>query len=151
IAPKVTNADFDGPGKNEDFGMEQVTGDPKDRYKFRTSPLRNVALQPAFFHNGAFPTLEEAVRHHLDVRKSALNYTPVGRMPADLAGPTGPIKPVLDRLDPLVAKPTPLTEQELRQLVDFVRYGLLDARALPQNLIRLIPARVPSGRPVLRF
>ena len=24
-----------------------------DRYKFRTSPLRNVALQPAFFHNGA--------------------------------------------------------------------------------------------------
>lgn len=25
-----------------------------DRYKFRSSPLRNVALQPAFFHNGAF-------------------------------------------------------------------------------------------------
>jgi hypothetical protein len=50
-----------------------------------------------------------------------------------------------------VAKPTVLTELEIRQLVDFVGNGLLDARALPQNLTRLIPARVPSGRPVLRF
>ena len=58
---------FDGPGEDEDFGLEQVTGDPADRYKFRTSPLRNVALQPAFFHNGAFTRLEDAIRHHLDV------------------------------------------------------------------------------------
>ena len=48
IAPKGTNNAFDGPGANEDFGKEQVTGDPADRYKFRTSPLRNVAIQPAF-------------------------------------------------------------------------------------------------------
>jgi cytochrome c peroxidase len=48
------NIIFDGPGKDEDFGLEQVTGNPADRYKFRTSPLRNVAVQPAFFHNGAF-------------------------------------------------------------------------------------------------
>ena len=34
---------FRWPGANEDFGKEQVTGDPADRYKFRTSPLRNVA------------------------------------------------------------------------------------------------------------
>jgi len=36
------------------FGREQITGDPQDRYKFRTSPLRNVAVQPTFMHNGAF-------------------------------------------------------------------------------------------------
>ena len=54
-------------------------------------------------------------------------------------------------LNDLGRRLTPLTEQEFRQLVDFVRYGLLDARALPQNLVRLIPPRVPSGRPVLRF
>ena len=41
IAPQVTNNQFDGPGANEDFGLEQITGDPADRYKFRTSPLRN--------------------------------------------------------------------------------------------------------------
>ena len=66
IAPQVTNNTFDGPGANEDFGREQVTGDPADRYKFRTSPLRNVAVQPTFMHNGAFTSLEDAVRHHLE-------------------------------------------------------------------------------------
>src|SRR5204863_8185833 len=48
------NVIFDGPGQNEDFGLEQITGNPADRYKFRSSPLRNAVLQPAFFHNGAF-------------------------------------------------------------------------------------------------
>ena len=46
------NVRFDGPGQDEDFGLEQITGDAADRYKFRSSPLRNAALQPAFFHNG---------------------------------------------------------------------------------------------------
>ena len=50
VAPLVGNVVFDGPGTNEDFGLEQVTGNPNDRYAFRTSPLRNLALQPAFFH-----------------------------------------------------------------------------------------------------
>lgn len=151
IAPKVTNAQFDGPKKNEDFGLEQVTGKAADRYKFRTAPLRNAALMPAYFHNGAFTTLEDAIRHHLDVRQSAMKYTPVGRLPADLAGPTGPIEPVLARLDPLLAKPTVLTNNEFGQLVEFVRLGLLDKRALPKNLARLIPPVVPSSRPVMRF
>src|SRR4051812_15252072 len=93
VAPTNTNADFDGPGGDEDFGLEQVTGDRADRYKFRTGPLRNLALQPAFFHNGAYATLEEAVAHHLDVYESVKNYTPVGRLPEDLTGPLGPMKP----------------------------------------------------------
>jgi len=67
---------FDGPGENEDFGLEQITGDPTDRYKFRTSPLRNVALQPAFFHNGAFTRLKDAIRYHLDAPAFAGTYNP---------------------------------------------------------------------------
>ncbi len=71
IAPEVRNptagnVTFDGPGQNEDFGLEQVTSNPNDRYMFRTSPIRNVALQPAFFHNGTFTRLEDAIRFHLD-------------------------------------------------------------------------------------
>src|SRR5262249_6480980 len=38
------NVIFDGPRQDEDFGLEQITGSPADRYKFRSSPLRNVAL-----------------------------------------------------------------------------------------------------------
>lgn len=150
VAPTRTNATFDGPGADEDFGLEQVTGDPRDRYKFRTAPLRNTALQPAFFHNGAYTTLEEAVYHHLHPA-SALRYSPVRRLPADLAGPTGPIRPVLARLDPRIANPPRLTEAEFRDLVTFVRSGLLDRRLRGDRLVELIPERLPSGLRPLRF
>jgi cytochrome c peroxidase len=103
-------------------------------------------------HNGAFTRLEDAIRHHLDVRTSANNYDPAAAGVApDLRGPLGPILPVLARLDPLVAQPTPLTNDEFNWLVDFVRNGLLDNGATPQQLRYLVPKTVPSGRPVLTF
>jgi cytochrome c peroxidase len=152
IAPVAGNVTFDGPGQNEDFGLEQITGNPNDRYKFRTSPIRNVGLQPAFFHNGAFTRLEDAVRHHLDVFLSARSYSPgAAGVDPDLTAPMGPIEPVLARVDPILATPINLTADEFRQLVDFVRNGLLDQRAKPENLRKLIPRSVPSGFPVLRF
>jgi cytochrome c peroxidase len=152
IAPVAGNVVFDGPDQNEDFGLEQVTGDRSDRYKFRTSSIRNVALQPAFFHNGAFTRLEDAVRHHLDVFTSARNYSPAhAGVDADLTAPMGPIEPVLERVDQILISPIVLTEEEFNQLVDFVRNGLLDQRAKPENLRRLIPRSVPSRFPVLRF
>ena len=73
------NVVFDGPGEDEDFGLEQVTLDSRDRYKFRTSPLRNLALQPAYFHNGAFTRLEDAVRYHLDAQAMSHALRPGGR------------------------------------------------------------------------
>jgi len=152
IAPSVGNVTFDGPGQNEDFGLEQVTGNSADRYKFRTSPLRNIALQPAFFHNGAFTRLEDAIRHHLDVFASAHNYNAeIAGVDKDLMAPMGPIEPVLARVDPILATPIKLTNDEFQQLVDFVRNGLLDRKAKPANLKRQIPKSVPSGFPVLKF
>jgi cytochrome c peroxidase len=151
FGPGTGNFAFVGPGENEDFGAADLTGLQRDRYKFRTSPLRNIALQPAFFHNGAFTRLEDAIAHHLDVHRSARTYDPArAGLPPDLHQ-TGPIEPVLARLDPGVAQPRRLTTQEFNDLVAFVRFGLLDSRALPQNLRRLIPSTVPSGRPVLLF
>lgn len=152
IAPAWTNATFDGPGLNEDFGLEQVTGDPADRYKFRTSPLRNVAVQPTFMHNGAFTRLDDAIRHHLNITDSVLHYTPASQnLPADLSGPGGPMAPVLARLDPVLSTPILLTELQFDQLLAFVSHGLLDPRATPGRLQRLVPQTVPSGRPVLVF
>jgi len=152
IAPSLTNNSFDGPGANEDFGREQATGDPADRYKFRTSPLRNVAVQPTFMHNGAYTNLEDAIRHHLNVADAALHYTPTSQgLAADLVGPLGPLAPVLARVDPLLAEPIPLTEAQFQQLVAFVREGLLDPRARPERLRRLVPQHLPSGRPPLIF
>ena len=42
-------------------------------------------------------------------------------------------------------------DDQFRQLVDFVRNGLLDPKARPENLRKLIPRRVPSGRPIQVF
>ncbi|MDF3036328.1 MAG: hypothetical protein K0S28_1602, partial [Paucimonas sp.] len=96
------NTVFDGPGEDEDFGLEQITGNPADRYKFRTSPLRNVALQPTFFHNGAFTRLQDALQYHVDTIASARKYpggtdtaaarpAARGAGSADAAGIPGPV------------------------------------------------------------
>ena len=146
------NIVFDGPGEDEDFGAEQFSGNPIDRYKFRTAPLRNLVLAPAFFHNGAFTRLDDAIRHHLDVYTSARLYNPKSAgVDADLRYRLGPIEPVLERLDPLLQSPTVLTMQQFNDLVQFVKTGLLDGRARKENLCRLIPRVVPSGLDVPSF
>ena len=146
------NVIFDGPGKDEDFGLEQITGNPADRYKFRSSPLRNAALQPAFFHNGAYTRLDDAIRHHLDVYQSARYYNPIAAgLDSDLTRHLGPIEPVLARVDPILAKPIHLISDEFQNLVAFVRNGLMDDRAKKENLCKLVPNTVPSGFSVLRI
>jgi cytochrome c peroxidase len=150
IAPAFANVVFDGPGANEDFGLEQASGNPADRYAFRTSPLRNVALQPAFMHNGAFVELEDAIRYHLDAVGGAVTYTTTG-LPPDLRGPTGPIAPVVARLDPRLRQPVQLSDEEFQSLVDFVRNGLLDPAAKPHRLRRLVPEKLPGGRSTMLF
>jgi cytochrome c peroxidase len=146
------NVLFDGKNKDEDFGSEQITGKSEDRFKFRSSPLRNVALQPAFFHNGAFTRLEDAVSHHLNVLQSNRNYDPVAAgVDQDLCLRKGPSNTVLNRLDPLIKEPLQLRQQDFQDLVEFVRNGLLDSGALPASLCKMIPQHVPSGIPVIRF
>ena len=146
------NVLFDGPGQDEDFGLEQISGNPQDRYRFRTAPLRNVAVAPGFFHNGAFVNLEDAIRHHLNVKKSARNYNPAkAGVPDDLAHRVGPIEPVLKLLDPLLQSPISLKKGEFDDLLSFVRFGLLDERAKAENLCKLVPNKVPSGMKVLQF
>ena len=152
LVPSDTNNTFDGPGLNEDFGREDFTGDPADRYAFRTAPLRNLALSPAFMHDGAFTTLGAAIRHHLNARASLLAYDPMAQgLPTDLTGAIGPTAPLLAALDPLLAKPIVLTASEFNDLVAFVRDALLDPRTTPANLRKLIPRALPSGQPPLNF
>jgi len=146
------NMIFDGAGQDEDFGLEQITGNPDDRYKFRSSPLRNVALQPAFFHNGAFGRLEDAIRHHLNVFESVNNYNAkTAGIDKDLTHRIGPMEPVLQRLDPLLITPIKLKQREFDDLVAFVRNGLLDKRARKENLCALVPRKLPSGYSTMVF
>lgn len=143
------NVIFDGPGENEDFGYEQTEHNQTLRYTFRTAPLRNLKVAPAYFHNGAFGTLEAAIAHHLDVEASLRHYDPdANNVPADLS--PGPFEGILTAgIDPLVQTPIRLTKKEFRDLVEFVRDGLFDERVL--QLCRRIPNSVPGGLPLQRF
>ena len=143
------NVIFDGPGEDEDFGVQQTSGDPAQRYQFRTAPLRNLAVAPAFFHNGAVGSIEAAIRHHLNAEQSARNYDARrNRLPQDLE--VGPIEPVLAAgIDPLLDTPRSLNSNQVKELVAFVSDSLLDPRVL--DFCRLVPDRVPSGLPVAKF
>jgi cytochrome c peroxidase len=58
-----------GFGKNGfgiDLGRFNVTHDPKDLYKFRTTPLYNVQKTGPYGHSGSVATLEEAIIAHFD-------------------------------------------------------------------------------------
>lgn len=164
IAPKfgkgTGNVPFrDGAGEvaedgSYDFGLAEITDPPNegDRFKFRTSPLRNVHLQPTFFHNGSFTRLEDAIWHHLEPVASARSYDPAqAGVDPDLWGNRAPMDPILAGLDPLVQRRIVLSEQEFTDLVEFVRFGLLDPQATPEHLMTLMPTAVPSGRPLQTF
>jgi cytochrome c peroxidase len=151
IVPLDSNAEYDGPGANEDFGLERVTGNPDDRYRFRTTPLRNASFQPTFMHNGAFVCMEDAIRHHTHMYASIETYT-TSRLEPSLHGGLGPSGPMVERAHKFSKEPrADLTDDEVRILTDFVRNGLSDPDAHPDALRHLIPDAVPSGLPVHDF
>jgi cytochrome c peroxidase len=144
---------FDGPAQNEDYGLEDITHDPADRYKFRTPPLRNLVMQPSYFHNGAFNDLALAIRHHLDVVTSATNYLPAQNgVPPDLRKNRPPVQNVLTtNLDPLVATPLVLTDEEFAQLFAFVSHALYDPKDSRGTNCGRIPLRLPSRKQPMVF
>jgi cytochrome c peroxidase len=48
----------------KDLGRYEITLDPKDRWAYRTPPLRNVALTAPYMHDGSLPSLEAVVEFY---------------------------------------------------------------------------------------
>ena len=53
-----------GAVRENDLGRYEVTLDPKDRWKYRTPGLRNVALTAPYMHNGEFLSLDEVIQFY---------------------------------------------------------------------------------------
>ncbi|MEQ9323147.1 MAG: hypothetical protein RIF41_28530, partial [Polyangiaceae bacterium] len=47
-----------------DVGRQGVTGDPEDRFAFRTPSLRNVVHSAPYMHDGAYPELGAVFIHY---------------------------------------------------------------------------------------
>ena len=146
-----SNMIFDGPGENEDFGAQQISGDPADRYKFRTAPLRNIALAARVLPQRRVHALEDAIRHHLDAVRSAPLQPEEGRhRQGSDAAQMGPPSSRARSLDPELAGGIQLTPIAARDLTQFVKTGLLDPRAR-KRISATWSQSVPSRLPALTF
>ena len=140
----------DGKGREQpfDLGRARETGNDCDRYAFRTPPLRNIALTGPWMHDGAFTTLEETVRHHLDPITSLQNYDP-SQLTVLLADKCQDQPESLAAIELWyknnASTGVQLSNEELRLLLAF-----LDSLTSPSalDLSHTIPASVPSGLPV---
>lgn len=79
-----------------DVGLYEITQNPADRWKYRTSSLRNVALTAPYMHDGSMETLQEVVEF----------YNQGGH--------------ANENLDPLI-RPLQLSRQDINDLVAFMR------------------------------
>ncbi|WP_240705147.1 cytochrome-c peroxidase [Pacificoceanicola onchidii] len=135
-----------------DVGRMTVSDDPEDAYRFRVPFLRNVALTAPYGHNGAMPTLEAMVRHHLDPeqsnaawREEMASLPPVSWLEEEdfmllaNAAETGRIRAKIDIDLPV------LSDAEVADIVAFL-HGLTGETALQRPMGR--PDTVPSGLPV---
>lgn len=146
-----------GPGKaasferhQRDVGRMRVTGDPVDAYAFRTPSLRNVAHTGPYGHSGAYGTLEEVVRHHLDPIGALNSYLETSAvLPAEIGRGDFAVMQDADEVARIAAAnslmPNDLNAREIGQIIAFLN-ALTDPQSLKGALG--IPALVPSGLPI---
>ena len=159
----------------EDEGRYRVTFDPADMFRFRTPSLRNVVRTGPWGHAGAYATLEQVVRHHLDPVTALDAYEPEANPLPELGGLIeqsgtasklvfAAVNPArrkafmqrdrwVQETEPLRARlaeanqlePIPLSDGDVVDLLTF-----LETLTDPKSVDRpdLVPASVPSGLPV---
>lgn len=138
-----------GPSAPLDLGRGAITGDKNENFRFRTPSLRNIELEGPYMHNGAFRSLEDTIRHHLDPVASLENYDD-SQVEFEIAG-TFQNDPntlffLLSTLDPALAiDGRPLRDSDVNDLLSFMS-ALTDPSS--SNLFRLVPDSVVSGLPL---
>jgi len=94
------NNGLDTDAEMTDPGLQQATGNPSDRGKFKVPTLRNIELTAPYMHDGRFATLEEVVNHY------------------DLGGkPSATVDPLMKHVN----EGLNLTLQERTDLVNFLK------------------------------
>ncbi|MDJ0992075.1 MAG: cytochrome c peroxidase [Dinoroseobacter sp.] len=140
-----------GPGRTRqwdpmprDVGRVGESNRLEDSYRFRTPSLRNVALTAPYGHNGAYPTLETMVRHHVDPDAARAAWKP--------ALAALPEVPWLEEIDFVIQ--TDRLEMARQAATRDIRIGLLDEDKI-SDLVAFLHALTgktadgprPLGRP----
>lgn len=141
IGPGVGN----GAG-NDDFGRENVTGSAADRYRFRTSPLRNVELTAPYGHDGAILDLRSFIAHYSESDAKLLGFDDSGLEPLLQGTMVNNVLDIINTRDPIIVGVV-FDDTILDELMDYMS-ALTDEAA--RDVRRLTPKRVPSKLPVDR-
>jgi cytochrome c peroxidase len=149
IIPQFGPGQGQGNQLREDFGFENTTNNPQNRFQFRVPSLRNVSITGPYMHNGAFTTLTEVVQHYRDKAASTNAFTGQNMVQAaDLAPTLLPTQNVLQNPSQLFLQvPGNLPAQQVADIVAFLQ-ALTDPAAV--NRLNEIPVQVPSGLQVDR-
>ena len=116
----------------DDLGRFAVTGDPADKFRFRTPPLRNVAQSSPYFHDGSSVTLSEAIKRH-SLSGGLEGYFDQGRMRFRTVKMSG--------LSPLIKNAPKLNDEQVSDLVSFL--SSITGQRADDNFI--VPKSVISG------
>ena len=135
-----------GPSGLDDFGRANITGDDADRYRFRTTPLRNVELTASYGHAGSILDLREFIEHYSESHLKLLAFDPSRLEPALQATLVPTAADVLARRDPILDGVV-LPDEIVDKLMDYVS-ALTDDAA--RRMRHIAPTRVPSHLPVDR-
>jgi cytochrome c peroxidase len=123
-----------------------VSGDAADRYRFRSTPLRNVELTGPYGHDGTFLDLRAFIEHYSESDKKLFAFTADHLEPLLRGTMVDNRSAILEQRDTLL-NGVVLTEDLVDKLMNYM-VALTDERA--RNLTHLVPLRVPSGLPVDR-
>ncbi len=110
----------DSPKEADQQGRGGFTQRSEDMYKFKVPQLYNLKDSPFYGHGGTFNSIEEVIRYKNTAIPSKTNV------------------PKTQLATNFVA--LGLTNQEIKDISDFIEHGLYDA-----NLQRYIPENLPSG------
>ncbi|WP_366111670.1 cytochrome c peroxidase [Aestuariivita sp.] len=135
-----------------DVGRMAISDNLDDAYRFRVPFLRNVALTGPYGHNGAMPTLEAMVRHHMNPQESNAKWrADMAILPSVpwLASSDFALRDNIAENDRVRSRISidlpPVTDAEIADIVAFLN-ALTGETALQRPMGR--PDMVPSGLPV---
>ena len=80
-----------------DSGRAHVTGNPLDRYKFKTPSLRNIEKSAPYMHDGRYTSLTQCLNNHF----AAAGYAPT--------------------MDPLIVAGINLSSQDVNDVISFLK------------------------------
>lgn len=132
--PMLSDFDLHAEGVKENPTLAEPDGGD-GRFRFRTPPLRNVALTAPYMHNGMLATLEDVLRFYDRGRSENPNVLDTRRRRGRDRDRS------VARLDRDFRRVDDMTEREMRDIIAFLE-SLTDP-----DFDRTIPTRVPSGLP----